>query len=165
MENEMNTAKKILLTSLFALPLMVSAGEANVTFGDLKEFRDVKPANETRGGYHKRVQKQFEKHFQKQAEQLPDGYKLGIKVTDIDLAGDVRFGQTEMRVVKPIYFPRIDFSYVLTDSKGKLVDKGEVSLKDMGFMDKIRRGRDEEFMHDKRLVTEWFDNDLLPKVK
>ncbi len=161
----MNTAKKILLTSFFALPLMATAGEANVSFGDFKDFRDVRPSNETKGGYHKRIKKQFEKHFQKLAEDMPEGYKLGIKVTDIDLAGDVRFGQNDFRVVKPIYFPRVEFSYVLTDGKGKLVEKNEVALKDMGFMDKMKRGRDEEFMHDKRLITDWFEKDLLPKTK
>jgi hypothetical protein len=141
------------------------AGEANVTFDDFKSFRDVQPSNETKGSYHKRVQTQFTKHFEKLAEQLPEGYKLGVKITDIDLAGDVRFGPTEVRIVKNIYFPSIKFEYMLTDNKGKLIEKGNADLKDMGFLDKIKRGRDEEFMHDKRLISDWFEKELLPKAQ
>lgn len=160
---------KLVNVLLFSVVSMSSvsafAGEASVTYGKFSDFTDVRPSNETRGGYHKRVEKQFTKHFQKLAEQLPEGYKLGVTVNDIDLAGDVRFGAAnEIRVVKPIYFPKIKFSYALTDANGKMVDKGEADLKDMSFMDKIRRGREEEFMHDKRIITDWFENELLPKV-
>lgn len=160
---------KLVNVLLFSVVSMSSvsafAGEASVTYGKFNDFTDVRPSNEARGGYHKRVEKQFTKHFQKLAEQLPEGYKLGVTVNDIDLAGDVRFGAAnEIRVVKPIYFPKIKFSYALTDANGKMVDKGEADLKDMSFMDKIRRGREEEFMHDKRLITDWFENELLPKV-
>lgn len=161
----MKFTKVVLIGAIMISPISAFAGEANVTYGKFNDFTDVRPSNEARGGYHKRVEKQFTKHFQKLAEQLPEGYKLGIKVNDIDLAGDVRFGgANELRIVKPIYFPKIKFSYALTDANGKIVDKGDADLKDMSFMDKIRRGREEEFMHDKRIITDWFENELLPKV-
>lgn len=161
----MNKLAAVVMGTCLAFSGLSYAGEANVTFDDFKNFRDVQPANETKGGYHKRIQTQFTKHFEKLAEKLPEGYKLGVKITDIDLAGDVRFGSTEVRVVKNLYFPRIEFEYMLTDNKGKLIEKGNADLKDMGFMDKIKRGREEEFMHDKRLITDWFESELLPKVQ
>ena len=43
-----------------------------------------------------------------------------------------------MRIIKPIYFPKIKFSYVLTDNHGKLINKDDVKLKDMSFMDRIK---------------------------
>jgi hypothetical protein len=46
-----------------------------------------------------------------------------------------------------------------------LIEKGNADLKDMGFLDKIKRGRDEEFMHDKRLISDWFEKELLPKAQ
>ena len=158
--------KKLFCVIAMCSPFIVNAGEASVTWGDLKDFRDVRPSNEVRGSYHKRIQSQFEKHFMELSAQLPDGYKLGVKVTDIDLAGDVNFsGSREIRIVKPIFFPRVDFNYVLTDGAGKLIDQADVSLKDMSFMDKIKRGRDEEFHYEKRLITEWFDKELMPKFQ
>ena len=151
--------------ALMISPLTAIAGEASVKFGKLTAFTDVRPSNETRGSYHKRVEKQFTKQFEELAAQLPTGYKLGVTINDIDLAGDVRFGGAqELRIVKPIYFPKIKFSYAVTDAKGKIIDKGEAALKDMSFMDRIRRGREEEFMYDKRLITDWFEQELLPKV-
>ena len=90
---------------------------------------------------------------------------LDENVNDIDLAGDVTFGAgREMRIVKPIYFPKMKFSYALTDANSKIVDKGEADLKDMGFMDRIHIGREEEFMYEKRMIKEWFDKEIKPKV-
>ncbi len=162
----MKLAKVLLLSVVTISPFSVFAGEASVTYGKFNDFTDVRAANETRGGYHKRIEKQFTKHFQELAEKLPEGYKLGVTINDIDLAGDVRFGGgREMRIVKPIHFPKLKFSYALTDANGKLVDKGDAELKDMSFMDKIRRGRDEEFMHEKRLITDWFEDQLVSKIE
>ncbi|MDP5212783.1 DUF3016 domain-containing protein [Pseudoalteromonas tunicata] len=157
--------KKIICALALTTPLITWAGEANVAWGNLKDFRDVRPSNETRGGYHKRIQNQFEQHFASLAEQLPQGYKLGIKITNIDLAGDVNFsGTRELRIVKPIFFPKVEFNYVLTDNSGKLIDKADVSLKDMGFMDKMKLGRDEEFYYEKRIISDWFSGELVKKV-
>lgn len=161
----MKFAKVVLIGAIMISPISAFAGEANVTYGKFNDFTDVRAANETRGSFHKRVETQFTKHFQELAKQLPEGYKLGVTVNDIDLAGDVRFGSgREMRIVKPIYFPKIKFSYALTDASGKIVDKGDADLKDMSFMDRIYRGREESFMYDKRIITDWFENELLPKV-
>ena len=102
----------------------------------------------------------------KLAEQLPKDYKLNVEFTDLDLAGDVRYGgMDEIRVVKPIYFPRIKLDYSLTDKDGTVLSKDtDVELKDMGFMDKIKMGRDESFYYEKRLLTEWFGEQILPSL-
>jgi hypothetical protein len=161
----MKFSKIVLASAMLLSSVSVLAGEANVTFGDLSKFTDVRPANETRSGFQKRVVKQFTKEFEKLAEQLPEGYKLGVTVNDIDLAGDVLFGGgTEMRVIKSVYWPRIKFSFVLTDASSKIVDKGEANIKDMSFMDKIRMGREESFMYEKRLINDWFNEEIKPKV-
>jgi hypothetical protein len=67
-------------------------------------------------------------------------------------------------VVKPIHFPRIEFNYVLSNESGVVAQEDNVSLKDMGFMDKIKRGREEAFHYEKRLLTEWFDEQVLTKL-
>lgn len=162
----MNMVKKIALTFLVALPVFAQAGEAVVKWQDFNDYRDVRPSNEVRGSFHKRVESSFEKHFTKLAENLPEGYKFNVEVTELDLAGDVRFGgMNELRIIKPIYFPRIEFTYSVTDKNGKiLTESDKVSLKDMGFMDKIKMGRDDAFYYDKRLLTDWFKKELIPAV-
>ncbi|MFY8327177.1 DUF3016 domain-containing protein [Pseudoalteromonas sp. ZZD1] len=162
----MNTLKKIAVAMIILVPAFAHAGEATVKWHDFNDYRDVRPSNDTKGSYHKRIASNFEKHFNKLAEKLPQGYKFNVEVIELDLAGDVRFGgMNELRIIKPIYFPRIEFNYSVTDKDGQTISENEqVSLKDMGFMDRIKMGRDEEFYYDKRLITDWFDKELMPIV-
>eukprot|EP01093_Parvamoeba_rugata_P014199 TRINITY_DN4565_c0_g1_i2.p1 TRINITY_DN4565_c0_g1~~TRINITY_DN4565_c0_g1_i2.p1 ORF type:complete len:145 (-),score=37.22 TRINITY_DN4565_c0_g1_i2:53-487(-) len=112
----MNTVKKMAMAMLVALPVFAHAGEAVVKWQDFNDYRDVRPSNEPKGSYHKHIATSFEKHFNKLAEELPEGYKFNVEVTELDLAGDVRFGgMNDLRIVKPIYFPRIEFKYSVTD--------------------------------------------------
>ncbi|CAH9054729.1 hypothetical protein PSECIP111951_02050 [Pseudoalteromonas holothuriae] len=144
----------------------VYAGEAKVNFKDFNEYRDVYPSNEVKGAYHKRLAKQFERHIVKLAEQLPQGYKLDVTFNDIDLAGDARFSMNDVRIVKPIYFPRLNIRYRLVNEKGEQVLKTqERELKDMSFMDRIKVGRNEALYYEKRLLNEWFDKDVLATAK
>ena len=106
------------------LPAFAHAGESVVKWQDFKDYRDVRASSQGKASYHKQIATQFEKHFSKLAEQLPKGYKLNLEITDIDLAGDVRYGgMDEIRVVKPIYFPRIKLNYSLSDNKGSVVSE------------------------------------------
>ena len=164
----MNTVKKIALAMVVVLPAFAHAGEAKVKWHDFNDYRDVRQGNNSpKGAFHKNVAKNFEKHFNKLAEKLPEGYTFNVEVTDLDLAGDVQFGGiNELRIIKPIYFPRIDFNYSVTDKDGKVVSEAsDVKLKDMGFMDKMKRGLDTSFYYEKRLLSEWFEEQILAKVK
>jgi hypothetical protein len=151
---------------LMSMPFFSMAGEANVTWKDFNDYRDVAPGNEVKGAYHKRVAKQFENHLAKLAEQLPKGYKLNVTFMDIDLAGDARMSINDVRVIKPIYFPRLTISYNLKDSKGRSVARvKDLVLKDMSFMDKIKTGREVSFYYEKRLLSDWFEEQVLPEAK
>ncbi|MCF2849605.1 DUF3016 domain-containing protein [Pseudoalteromonas sp. ACER1] len=163
----MKIVKKMALAMVIALPAFAHAGEAKVKWHDFNDYRDVRPGNNSpKGAFHKNVAKSFEKHFNKLAEQLPDGYTFNVEVTELDLAGDVRFGtMNELRIIKPIYFPRIDLNYSITDKDGKVISEAkDVKLKDMGFMDRMKTGRDEAYYYDKRLITDWFEDELLPSL-
>ncbi|KZN48754.1 DUF3016 domain-containing protein [Pseudoalteromonas luteoviolacea] len=155
---------KYVIAAMF-LPMTASAGEVNVTWLDFKEYRDVFPANETRGGYHKRIAKKFEQHLNKLAADLPAGYTMSVTFEDVDLAGDVRFNMNDIRIIKPIYFPRLKMSYSVTDNTGKVVTEAKSKvLKDLGFMDKLKIGRDSEFYYDKRLLSDWYKDEIAPKI-
>ncbi|MBH0057829.1 DUF3016 domain-containing protein [Pseudoalteromonas sp. SWXJZ94C] len=162
----MNSVKKIAMAMCIALPAFAHAGESIVKWHDFNDYRDVRPSNQAKGSYHKNIAASFEKHMAKLAEQLPTDYKLNVEFIDLDLAGDVRYGgMDEIRVVKPIYFPRIKIDYSLTDKDGTVLSKdSDVELKDMGFMNKIKMGRDESFYYEKRLLTEWFGEQILPSL-
>jgi hypothetical protein len=161
----MNKTSLLLAVTLVSSLSAAQAAEVKVQFKSFNDYRDVHPTNETRGSFHKRIASQFEKHLQKLAEQLPEGYVLNVNFDEIDLAGDVHYGIQEIRVVKPIHFPRLTISYQVKDKAGNVVlENTEAKLKDMSFMERSRLGRDESFYFDKRLLTEWFAKDVLPQV-
>ena len=51
----MNSVKKIAMLIFVALPSVVCAGEAQVKWHDFNDYRDVRPSNQTKGSYHKRM--------------------------------------------------------------------------------------------------------------
>lgn len=164
----MNTLKLfsaiLLLPSLLLGTHIAHAAEAKVQWQDFKTYRDVMPANQTRKSFHQQVAKSLEKHIAKQAKKLPQDQTLKLTVTDVDLAGDVNFGMQEVRVVRSIFYPRIKLDYQVLDKQGNTISQGKADLKDMRFLDRIGTARSESFKHEKRLITDWIDDELLPQL-
>lgn len=136
-----------------------------VEWSDFNDYRDVRAASEPRGTFHKRVKKSFEKFFNNYSKELSEDQSLSIKIIDLDLAGHVELGSTyDIRVMKDIHFPRMDFRYTLTDADGKVLKEGEANLKDMNYLYHDRswkRARYKEgFYYEKRMFREWFEETL-----
>jgi hypothetical protein len=92
------------------------------------------------------------------AEKLPEGQVLTIKVTDVDLAGDTYIGGIDqLRIIKDIYFPRINFSYELVNADRGIVTSGEIVLKDMSFMmGSNLKYRNKSLGYEKTMLDDWF---------
>ena len=150
-----------------------AAANVEVTWENPKEYTDVKPSNESRKHFRKRVFKQLDNHFVELAEKLPDGQTLQVTVTDLDLAGQVwpasfvGFGNSgsDVRLIKRIDIPRMTFSYKLLDAdKNVIQESSEVKIKDMGFQDRLTSSfRDEPFRYEKQMIKDWF-NDEFPEL-
>lgn len=155
---------KMLITTLWALFTIGSlqsvayAATSEVTWTDYKKYRDIQSGNEGREHFRKRTFKNFEKHFAKLAERLPTGQVLKIEVTDVDLAGDTYAGGiNRLRIVKEIYFPRLNFAYQLINADGSEVMAAEVKLKDMNFMmGSHLRYRNDALGYEKKMLDDWF---------
>lgn len=137
------------------------SASVEVIFDNPDKFRDVEY------GYHgqKRGQKiylpQLEKHIIRQAERvLEDGQAFIITITDIDLAGEHEPWRTppmdDIRIVKSIYPPRMDFSYEVRDSAGNVLKSGEERLTDLNFDFRIRINYHDDLFYDKAMITDWF---------
>jgi len=155
---------RMLTTTLFtivSLQNVAYAATAEVTWTDYEKYRDIYPSNnESRKYFRERTFKNFEKYFAKLAENLPEGQTLKIEVTDVDLAGDARFsgGPNRLRIVKEIYFPRIDFSYQLVNADGSEVVAEKVELRDMNFMMRSHlKYRSDSLGYEKKMLDEWFN--------
>ena len=146
------------------------AGEAKVTWQNPDSYIDVRPANESKTGFEARVFKTLDGIFDKLAKQLPDGYKLQITVTDLDLAGDVKPmrgpGGQDIRVVKDIDWPQISFSYVLSDPQGKQVAAAKEELRDINFRSGVSINTGNSFYYEESMLRDWFkkqqDKKLFP---
>lgn len=146
------------------------AGEVKVEYKDYKKFTDMKPANEARGAFEKRTMASFDKIFAGLAKDLPEGYSWNVTVTDIDLAGDVNHMYTQtgqqIRVIKDLFVPRINFSYTLLDqNKVMVAEEKELKLKDMGFMSRSTANQSSgPFEYEKVMLERWFKDTMTPAV-
>ena len=169
-------SKKLLaLSSGVMLLFAAQAGAAatvEVTWENPKDYTDVKPSNESRKHFRNRVFKRLDEHFAKLAEKLPDGQMLQIKVTDLDLAGQVwpasfvgfGSGGSDVRLIKRIDIPRMEFSYKLLGADKQVIQEADVKIKDMAFQDRLRSGfRDEPLRYEKHMIKDWF-NDEFPEL-
>jgi len=156
---------KTLTTTLLALFTIVSfqnvayAATSEVIWTDYEKYRDIRPSNNGgRKHFRETTFKNFEKHFTKLAESLPEGQVLKIEVTDVDLAGDTHAGGiNNMRIVKDIYFPRMNFSYQLVNADGSEIIAAEVVAKDMNFMrSSSLKYRNDSLRYEKKMLDDWF---------
>jgi hypothetical protein len=73
---------------------------------------------------------------------LPEGYRVTIRISDIDMAGDFeRFRRPpldDVRIVRSTYAPRMKLAYSVTDAAGNVVSSGERNLIDMSFDMRLR---------------------------
>jgi hypothetical protein len=92
-----------------------------------------------------------------------------MNVTNLDLAGDVLpasfagLGQSmsDVRVVKPIYIPRMSFSYQLLSSDGTVLQEKEVKLKDMSFSNSHNRFFSSDALrYEKNMIADWFEGEF-----
>jgi hypothetical protein len=133
-----------------------------VVFVDPDKFTDARDSYNGTDSGRDAILDQLREYMQTEAKRyLPDGDKLSVSVTDVDLAGDFEPWRgpqwDDVRVVKDIYPPRIKLSFQLTDSTGKVLKEGTRDLRDLAFMMKITMSfHDDPLRHEKQLLDDWF---------
>ena len=162
-----------IITCLLSLAIVISqtpavqAAQVEVKWTNPDKYTDVDAGEEHRQHFKDRTFKAFEKHFAKLAESLPENQKLIFDITNVDLAGDVNFGGIKrIRIVKDLFFPRIEFSYQLLNADNSVIKSEKVSLKDMGFMmHSGLRYRNQTLGYEKEMLDDWFkknfENDMV----
>ena len=156
----MNKSIAYFITALVAvIPFTeATAAEVEVKWSNTEKYSDIDAGEEHRKHFKDRTFKAFEQHFTKMAESLPAQQKLVLDITNLDLAGDVNHGGIKrIRVVKNIFFPRMEFSYQLLSADNSIVKSAEISLKDMGFLSHSNlRYRNKALGYEKEMFDDWF---------
>ena len=159
----------IALVGTIALSALAQAGEVKLTWQEPEKYTDIRPSNETRDGFQARVIQELGTVFANLAKKLPDGVTWDVTVTDVDLAGEVRplmhRATSDIRIVKDFYWPRVAFSYVVTDAQGRVIGQGKEDLKDMSFMfgGRSASGRT-SFHYEERMLRDWFTRQQRDKL-
>jgi len=166
---------KILTGIVFsALTLSLSSqvaaqAEVEIEWDKPEKYSDVRPSNESRKRFRETTFKRINEYMNKLALTLPENQKLVMQVSDLDLAGQVwpasfvglGHSASDVRIIKSIDIPRINFSYQLLDESGEVMQQADVKLKDMSFLDRIGGSiRNEALRYEKHMLKRWFNKEF-----
>lgn len=159
------------LALALAIPAAAMAGEAKMSLLNPDKFTDIEPGNGTDKSFRKGLERAFTEELSKSAKALPAGQTLEVTFTDIDLAGEVDPvevpGGYQLRLLKDVYFPRLQFDYRVLDASGVVVSEQKgVELKDMSYLSGPRGSTTStSFYYETRMLRDWFKKTLLGDPK
>ena len=150
-----NGMRKLAMGGLLVLTAGAASAEVNVIFVEPARYSDLS----FNPGIRQEVLKELNKHFLRLGTELVPGQNLHIRVTDVDLVGQLYPGRgaDELRVIRHrADWPRINLQYTI-ESNGQVLRNGEAQLRDMTFMRHISRYTDGDTLrHEKRMIDDWF---------
>lgn len=137
-----------------------SAPRTEVIFDHPEKFTDVRDSSIATDKGRDAILENIRAFLVHRTESLiPEGYKLAITFTDIDLAGDYepwRGAQyDDVRIVKSIYPPALKFTYAVTDPSGKVVRQGSEDIRDMNFQMRLTIDASDPLRYEKDILDEW----------
>lgn len=165
------------LTALFSLAAAVALHGANnandrveVNFSEPEKFTDA--ADGPRGtdrGRDGNLDTLKQHLIERASRALPEGQRLSVTITDVDLAGEVEPWRTgaaqDIRLIKDIYSPRISLDYRVTDAAGAVVKEGSARLTDLTFNMKLHANRSDPRVYEKDLIDDWVRTEFGKKAK
>jgi len=156
----------IAVFSIMLLPtLAMAGGSAEVHWSDPARYTDIMASSGSQEEFQASTFKELEDSIQKLAASLPDGQKLEMTVTDLDLAGDVkltgaRTQHQDVRVVKDSYPARMKFHYRLLDASGNVLKEGDEKLQSRTMSAAMRTSSGEPLGMEKRMIRNWFKRSI-----
>jgi len=137
-----------------------SPARTEVIFDHPENFTDVKDSYTPSDKGRDAILENIRSFLVHRTESLvPDGYKLTITFTDIDLAGEFepwRGAQfDDVRIVKAIYPPAFKFSYSVTDPSGRIVREGTEDIRDMNFQMRVTIDLSDQLRYEKDILGDW----------
>ena len=165
----LHTVGKFAAASLIFLSVPALAGEVTVTWSDASKFTDIVASNSTDKAYQKSIKQALDAEFSAQAGKLPEGQKMTVNITDIDLAGEVdpipsRAGY-RVRVLRDMTYPQLRFDYQIMDSAGAILkEQAGVVIKDVAFLSgSVNAASRQDFYYERQMIKTWFGKDILAK--
>lgn len=163
----MGKLKLLVVASLLAAPAiasdknMVTATDSvEITWQNYQSFSDIREnPNEVRGKFHHYTLNALHRYVDELSGALPDGQKMTLKVTDLDLAGEV---VNNTRSHDHHGIPKISFEYSVLDANGTVVKSGSETLKGEKFRYITAKDRKQlvNMVSEKILLRNWFEQHI-----
>ena len=163
----------LVVAGMLALPALAQAVPAQpqpatdaaptpVTVSFIKPEKFVDATSEYRSNTREQVTKDIAAYLAELGKRyLPEGQRLEIEITDIDLAGRYEPWQTnfrDTRFMHDVTWPRINLRYRLIGASGELAH-GEEAVSDMQYlMNPGLRSSNDRLRYEKSMLDNWFRN-------
>ena len=130
-----------------------------------EQFTDFKTSCVSRPADARALAMQLARYLKTTAARLlPDGQRMEITVTDIDMAGDIEVWRNpflcDLRTMKDIYPPRVDLTFRILDAEGTELRTGTRRLVDVGYLDRSRPSGIDQLRYEKSLLADWLQSEL-----
>jgi len=140
-----------------------TASQVDVQYVDPEHFTEFRNAGVGVGRNERGWLDTLARHIAERAgARLADGQRLSVVVTDVDRAGDYEpwHGGTsaDVRIVRDIYPPSVDFDFTLVAADGTILRAGRERLRDPAFMLRANRYLDDPLRYEKSLIDDWVDH-------
>jgi hypothetical protein len=145
-----------------------TASRVEVMFVDADKFTDAADAQRGSDWGRESNLHILKEHLERRAPRyIPEDGKLVVKITDVDLAGEIEPWHgaqfQDVRIVKDIYPPRIELSFQLLDAAGTVIKEGQRHLSDMSFLMHIYSNRNDMRVYEKGLLDDWMRSEFRVK--
>lgn len=97
---------------------------------------------------------------------LAPGQTLQVTLVDVERAGEYEpwhgANARDVRIMRDIYPPRMTLQYTLKDADGQVVDQGETTLRNIGYLQSGVRlqSSSDPLRYEKDLIDQWVRRDL-----
>ncbi|HEY5079950.1 MAG TPA: DUF3016 domain-containing protein [Opitutaceae bacterium] len=136
------------------------ASRVDVVFDHPEKFTDVKDGEPATDRGRDAILGRIREYLvSRVSPMVPEGDRLAIIFTDIDLAGDYEPWRgpewSNVRIVKDVYPPAFKFTYNVTDASGKVVKGGAEDLRDGGFQFRSTIDSSDALRYEKAVLNDW----------
>jgi len=163
--------KTVLMVPLLTLALGLASGASAqddrviVELANPENFTDFKTSCVARPVDVKALAAQLERYLKTTAARLlPEGQRMEITVTNIDMAGDIEVWRNprfcDLRTMKDVYPPRIDLTFRILGAEGREIRGGTRQLVDVNYLDRSAPSGIDQLRYEKYLLADWLQREL-----
>ena len=136
------------------------AARTVVVFDHPERFTDIKDAyTPTEKGQQANLDMLRDYLVYVTGNQVPEGDRLTVTFTDIDLAGEYEPWHGPMaqdvRFLRDVYPPAFKFTWTLTDASGKVLRSGKEDIRDVAYQMRAVLDRADPLCYEKAILADW----------